>query len=144
MRFAILAVMMAAGVSACAHDGVGGARGHIRELALPDSAFRVSPSQYYGIEEGETPTFQQVEENNFPLDSFGGRFGIEDFRIQVFEDRLNVDTIRTGDEDDSVEAQHLRFVFELQNEEWRFDKVLARNRCYRGGRPGVWSAGLCP
>ena len=144
MRFATcLAAVAALGVSACAHGGFGGARNHTRELTLADSAFSVSPSRYFGIEDGETPTFEAVQARNFPLDSFGGRYDIEDFRLQVTGDRLTVDTIRTGDEDDSVEAQHARFIFNRVDDEWRFGSVLARYRCYRG-RPGVWTNHLCP
>jgi hypothetical protein len=138
---ACLTAVLALGVSACAHGPTG--TSHTRELTRPDSAFGASESRYYGIQEGETPTFETVQARNFPLDSFGGRYDIEDFRLQVTGDRLVVDTIRTGDEDDSVEAAHVRFIFHRVNDEWRFVDVLARYRCYRG-RPGVWTNTLCP
>ena len=137
-------VIIAAGfaVAGCAHWGFGGGPGYLSELAKPDRAFSPTSAHYFGIEDGETPSYSVVEARNFPLDSFGRRFDVEDFRLQVSGDRLVVDTIRTGDEDDSVEAQHARFIFLRRDGEWRFDRVLARYRCYRG-RPDVWTDSLC-
>ncbi|MGD9965343.1 MAG: hypothetical protein AB7T59_02375 [Hyphomonadaceae bacterium] len=54
------------------------------------------------------------------------------------------DIVRSGLQDDSVSAGHVRIEFRREAEGWFPTNAYRRTQCARGGETGQWTAGRCP
>lgn len=54
------------------------------------------------------------------------------------------DIVRSGLQDDSVSAGHVRIEFRREADGWYPTNAYRRSQCARGGEAGQWTAGLCP
>jgi hypothetical protein len=63
---------------------------------------------------------------------------------EVTANQTIADVVRTGLEDDSVSAGHVRVEFRREPDGWYPTNAYRRTQCARGGEAGQWTAGLCP
>jgi hypothetical protein len=63
---------------------------------------------------------------------------------EVTADQTIADVVRTGMQDDSVSAGHVRIEFRREPDGWYPTNAYRRTQCARGGEAGQWTAGLCP
>jgi hypothetical protein len=63
---------------------------------------------------------------------------------EVTADQAIADVVRTGLQDDSVSAGHVRVEFRREPDGWYPTNAYRRTQCARGGEAGQWTAGLCP
>jgi hypothetical protein len=63
---------------------------------------------------------------------------------EVTADQTIADIVRTGLQDDSVSAGHVRVEFRREPDGWYPTNAYRRTQCARGGEAGQWTAGLCP
>lgn len=58
-------------------------------------------------------------------------------------DEAVADIVRSGLQDDSVAAGHVRIEFRREADGWYPTNAYRRTQCARGGEAGQWTAGLC-
>lgn len=59
-------------------------------------------------------------------------------------DQAVADIVRSGLQDDSVSAGHVRIEFRHEADGWYPTNAYRRTQCARGGEAGQWTTGLCP
>ncbi|MGQ0533689.1 MAG: hypothetical protein ACT4OF_13510 [Caulobacteraceae bacterium] len=59
-------------------------------------------------------------------------------------DEAIADIVRTGLQDDSVSAGHVRIEFRHETDGWYPTNAYRRSQCARGEDAGQWTSGLCP
>ena len=64
--------------------------------------------------------------------------------VRETTDEAVADIVRTGLQDDSVSAGHVRIEFRREADGWYPTNAYRRTQCARGGEAGQWTSGLCP
>lgn len=112
--------------------------------AIPevDEAFRAAPaSEFSAVEPSElgvqaAPTIHDALINLVATE--GGQLSLS---IRESGESAVADVVRTGLEDSSVSAAHIRVDFQREPEGWRPINAYRRLQCAQGGQ---WSASPCP
>ena len=109
-------------------------------LGAPNSAFTAIEPSEVGV--FGAPDVMQA------LDALLGPEVVEGSNVHVsvreIGDEAIADIVRTGLQDDSVSAGHVRIEFRREPEGWYPTNAYRRTQCARGGEVGQWTTGLCP
>lgn len=109
-------------------------------LAAPNTGFTAVEPSELGVSGAAT-----VREALAPLLSSDVNEGAN-LQLSIVEtgDASVADIVRSGLEDDSVSAAHLRLEFRKETDGWYPTNAYRRMMCARGDRAGQWSATPCP
>ena len=110
-------------------------------LAAPDTDFNAIEPSEVGVSAAPT-----VMDALAPLLGPELTEGADEVSLTVREngDQATADLVRSGLQDDSVRAGHVRIVFHHEADGWHPTNAYRRSQCQRGGQAGQWTTGLCP
>jgi hypothetical protein len=109
-------------------------------LAAPSSSFTAIEPTEVGIIAAPS-VLEALEPVLGPEMAEGGALHLT---ITAQRDDAVADVVRTGMEDDSVRAGHLRIEFRREPDGWFPTNAYRRSLCARGAQANQWTSGLCP
>jgi len=109
-------------------------------LAAPDTDFMAIEPSEVGVSVAPT-----VMDALAPLLGSEVTEGAEvSLTVRETGDEATADLVRSGLQDDSVSAGHVRIQFHREADGWHATNAYRRSQCQRGGQAGQWTTGLCP
>jgi len=109
-------------------------------LGAPNSAFTAIEPSEVGVF-GAPDVLQALDPLLGPEVTEGANVHLT---VRETGDEAIADIVRTGLQDDSVAAGHVRIEFRREPDGWYPTNAYRRTQCARGGEQGQWTAGLCP
>ncbi len=109
-------------------------------LGAPNSAFTAIEPSEVGVF-GAPDVLQALDPLLGPEVTEGASVHLT---VRETGDEAVADIVRTGLQDDSVAAGHVRIEFRHEPDGWYPTNAYRRTQCARGGEQGQWTAGLCP
>lgn len=109
-------------------------------LGAPNSAFTAIEPSEVGVF-GAPDVLQALDPLLGPEVTEGASVHLT---VRETGDEAIADIVRTGLQDDSVAAGHVRIEFRHEPDGWYPTNAYRRTQCARGGEQGQWTAGLCP
>jgi hypothetical protein len=109
-------------------------------LAAPNSAFTAFEPSEVGVF-GAPDVMQALDPLLGPEVVEGSTVHLS---VRETGDEAIADIVRSGLQDDSVSAGHVRIEFRREAEGWYPTNAYRRSQCSRGGEAGQWTSGVCP